>query len=494
VSTLQQQDRRALTASVARRVVGDTPRQLKLLTAGLAVLALLLGLGYALALRVDSAGFADLRSRTTEVSATSDLYYALNDMDAQAANALLVGYHPADPSMVPAAVNAAASASAYEKDRSAADADLERVAQNPRLTTQAEKLLDDLGSYEALIAQAFYADQAGHDEQPAAPPAAALSAYTSASSLLHATLLPTSLQIADSDSAAVDGSYSGEHGAITLYGYAILGLALLSAAALLLGNRHLARRFRRRVSWLAVGAVVALVLGAIGVSTQLSAAQHLHYAKQEAYDSINALTRAKAVSDDANADESRWLLESRAAGLQTTFFQKVTEVAGAPGVSADDAAADPQSYYSALSTAVGAVRLDTAVDSVSGVTISGYLGTELRNITFPGEAQAAYDATRAFNTYVQDDATIRSDAERGDLVAAVAFDIGTQPGQSNYAFNQYMSKLGAVIQINDAAFASGISAGLSDSDAATWSTLVVGELLLLLFIAQAGYLRLREYR
>jgi hypothetical protein len=46
-------------------VLGDTPRQLKLFTAGLAVLGLLLGLGYALALRVDSAGFADLRSRAT---------------------------------------------------------------------------------------------------------------------------------------------------------------------------------------------------------------------------------------------------------------------------------------------------------------------------------------------------------------------------------------------------------------------------------------------
>src|SRR6202035_1422442 len=117
-------------------------------------------------------------------------------------------------------------------------------------------------------------------------------------------------------------------------------------------------------------AVVSLVLGAAGVSTQLSAAQHLHYAKQEAYDSINALTRAKAVSDDANADESRWLLENRAATLQTTFFQKITTVASVPGVSADGAAADPQSYYSALSTAVGAIRLDTSADAVSDVTIS----------------------------------------------------------------------------------------------------------------------------
>ncbi len=226
----------------------------------------------------------------------------------------------------------------------------------------------------------------------------------------------------------------------------------------------------------------------------MSAADHLHYAKQEAYDSINALARAKAISDDANADESRWLLEGRSSALQASFFQKISEVAGVPGVSALNAGDNPTTYYSGLSRAVDGVHLDASADSVSGVTLSGYLGTELDNITFPGEAQAAYATTQAFNTYVQDDATIRSDADRGDLAAAVAFDIGTQQGQSNYAFNQYMSELGTVIQINDTYFAVGISAGQGDLGVATWVTLAAGELLLLLFVLQAGYLRLREYR
>jgi len=476
-----------------RRVLGGTPRQLALLTVGLIVLGAVLGLLYALGLGSDSASFTALKAHTGEVSATSDLYYELNDMDAQAANALLVGYHPADPSIVPAAVNATSSASAYEHDRVDADADLEQIARNPALAGQAEKLLDDLGSYEALIAQALYVDQQAEHELPAAPPPAALASYTQASAMLHASLLPTSLQIADADSAAVDASYAGQRSGAEAYGYAIGALALLAAAALALGNRYHARRFRRRVSLLAVGALVSLALGAMGLSAQLDAADRLHYAKQEAYDSINALTRAKAVSDDANADESRWLL-ARTAALQASFFSKISTVAGVPGVSGTGAGSDPQAYYTGLATAVGAVKLDVASDSVSGVRLTGYLGTELDNITFTGEAQAAYEATRAFNTYLQDDATIRSDAGGGNLAAAVAFDIGTAPGQSNYAFNQYMAKLGAVIAINDAAFASGIAAGLGGSGADAWATLTVGELLLLACIAQAGYLRLREYR
>ena len=490
---VQEQARGASRARVGRRFFGDTPRQLRLWTAALAALAVALGVVFALALGHDSAGFSGLRARTAEVSATGDLYYELNDMDAQAANALLVGFHPADPSMVPAAVDAAASVSVYGHDRSAADADLALIARNPRLTGQAEQLIDDLGSYEALIAQALYVDQNTGDEQPAAPPAAALGAYSRASSMLHATLLPLSLRITDADSTAVDGSYAGEHAQAVGYGYAVLALALVTAFALYLGNRYHARRFRRRISALAGGLVVALVLGGLGLATQLGAAAHLHEAKQEAYDSINALTRARAVSDDANADESRWLLEGRPAALQASFFQKIGTVAGVSGVSADDAAADPQAYYSGLSGAVGALHLDAAADSVAKVTIGGYLGTELNNITFAGEAQAAYDATRAFDTYVQDDATIRADAASGDAADAVAFDIGVQPGASNYAFNQYMAKLGAVIQINETAFAAGIAAGQSGIGAPTWAVMIVGDLLVLLLITEAARVRLREY-
>lgn len=451
--------------AAARRAFGTTPRRLTLLTAALAVLGVLLGVVYALGLRTDTSSFDGLRARTTEVSATSDLYDQLNDMDAQAANALLVGR---------------SSDAVYDSDRSAADADLARIAGNPQLRIQAERLLDELGAYEAEIAQALYANQ-----KPV---------YIRASALLHSTLLPMSLRIADADSSAVDASYSGEHADITLYGYAVLVLALLAAVALLLGNRFHARRFRRRVSWLAPGIVVCVTLGFVGLSTQLGAADHLHYAKRDAYDSINALMRAKAVSNDANGDESRWLLEGRAPALQTSYFEKASAVAGVPGVSREGAGVDPQAYYAGLSTATGALRLDAADNSVAGVTLSGYLGTELHNLTFPGEAKAADAATVAFDTYIQADATIRSDVTNGNVTGAVAFDVGTEPGQSDYAFTQYMAKLEAVIQINDSAFDSGISAGLGEGGGASWALMIIGELLLLVFVAQAGRLRLREYR
>jgi len=433
------------------RVFGDTPRQLKLLTAGLVSLGLLLGLVSALGLMRDSSSLSSLKSRTTEVSATSDLYYRLNDMDAQAANLLLVGYHPATGFSVPASVNASASFSAYNADRSAADADFELIAQNPSLSSQAKTLLDSLGTYEADIADAFYIDQQAPSQQPATPPAAALAEYEKASTTLHDSMMPASSAITNADSTEVNGSYSSDHSAMSLYGYVVLVLAVLAIVALALGNRYYAKRFRRRVSLLALGAIVALVVGLLGLSTQLSAADHLHVAKQNAYDSIYALDFAQAVSDDANADESRWLLENRDPALQASFFQKRDQV-------------------------------------------NGYLNTELHNITFSGEGQAAQAAAQDYQAYLVDDGKIRSDAGGGSLAAAVALDIGTQTGQSNADFNTYMTALGRVIQINTAQFDAAVSAGQSDSGGNAWAELVIGELLLLVSVLQAGYLRLREYR
>lgn len=477
-----------------RRTLRGTPRRIHLMTAGLVVVVLALGFVYTMALSRDSSSLRNVASRTAEVSATSDLYYQLNDMDAQAANALLVGFHPSDPSIVPASVNAAASDKAYETDRSAADADLERIAANPSLAKQAGNLLDAFGSYQAEVAEALYVDQNTPDERPAAPPATALSLYTGASSLLHSTLLSEASAITSADDGEVNASYAADHSTMTAFGYALLGLGLFAASMLVLGNLFYAKRFRRRLSFLALGTVIALVLGVLGLTTQAGAADRLHVAKQSAYDSIYALDRALAVSDDANGDESRWLLEGRPAALQTSYFQKVSEVVRIPSVSVAQAAADPSAYYQALDSAIGAVRLDAAANSVGGVTFSGYLGTESGNITFPKEGLAAVTATQDFEAYLRDDQKMRADAASGDVTGAVALDIGLQAGQSNYDFGRYMDALRSVVGINTAQFDSAVAQGESATGTAAWVEAVAGDVLLLLLIVQAAYLRLREYR
>jgi hypothetical protein len=169
-------------------------------------------------------------------------------------------------------------------------------------------------------------------------------------------------------------------------------------------------------------------------------------------------------------------------------------VGGVASVTAAQAAANPSSYYSALSSAVGQLRVNSAANTVSGVAVSGFLGSELKNVTFPGEAQAAFTATQDYDTYVQDDGKIRADADSGNLAGAVSLDIGLSTGQSNYDFNQYMAALSQVIQINTQYFDGAVSAGQSGLGATAWAELVIAELILLVFVTQAGYSRLREYR
>jgi hypothetical protein len=198
------------------------------------------------------------------------------------------------------------------------------------------------------------------------------------------------------------------------------------------------------------------------------------------------------VSYDANADESRWLLE-RTSALQASFFAKASQVAAVPEVDATDAAADPSAYYDGLKSDIARLRVDAGANSVAQVKIGGFLGTELNNITFPTEAQGAATTVRDFDAYLQDDAVIRADANRGDLAGAVAFDVGTQPGQSNYAYYQYDQALTHIIAINKSAFQAAIGDGQAGLAAWTWLAYAAGVGLLAL-VGAALYPRLREYR
>lgn len=475
----------------ARRVLSDTPRRLLFAAVGMGLLAAVfvtvLGAGTSAA----RGGLSAMASATGEVDATNDLYFRLNDMDAQAADALLVGFHPT--LAVPATVNAQASAATYETDRAAADRDLQKIAANPALAGPYARLLDALGGYEALISQALYIDQNAAGQSPATPPGAALSAYQRASSLMHSSVLPIASRITTTDSARVDGQYAADRGGARMYAVltVITGLLVLLAVAAL--GRYLARRFRRVLSpALASAALVTIAVAGTGSAALWHAAGQFKIAKQDAFDSINALTRARAVSYDANADESRWLLE-RTPALQSGFFAKASQIASVPGVDATNAAADPGAYYDGLKSDVAQLQVNPGANRVTQVKIGGFLGTELNNITFPAEAQGAATTVRDFDAYLQDDAVIRADANRGDLAGAVAFDVGTQPGQSNYAYYRYDQALTHIIAINRSAFQVAIADGQAGLAAWTWLPYAAGVALLAL-VGAALYPRLREYR
>jgi hypothetical protein len=193
--------------------------------------------------------------------------------------------------------------------------------------------------------------------------------------------------------------------------------------------------------------VLAIVFTAMTAARFGSESGHLNVAKQDAFDSIQALTEARAVSYDANADESRYLVDpALAAQYQQSFLAKSQRVVNVGPVGIDG-------YDAALAADIDAYQRDNSV-----VRFGGYLGSEFRNVTFPGERQAALAALLAFQRYQRDDRTLRSVAAK-NLASAVAYDTGTAASQSDGAFNQYDAALSSVIAINSNAFSAAVNDG-----------------------------------
>ena len=223
---------------------------------------------------------------------------------------------------------------------------------------------------------------------------------------------------------------------------------------------------------------MAVAVTASGLSCESG---HLKVAKQDAFDSIIALTQARAVSYDANADESRYLVDpDRSAQYQQSFLTKSQELAdvGTVGIFQYDAAlaADIRAYDA----------------SNSDVRFGGYLGAEFRNITFTGERAAAVRTLLAYQVYERDDRVLRALAKT-NLAASVAFDIGTAPGQSDWAFNQYDAALSSVIAINSDAFTSAVQAGEGGAGDADMAIYVAGAVLLAGLVLFGVRPRLAEY-
>lgn len=473
------------------RALGRTPRRLMMLGAALeAAVAVFIAVLISGMSGTDD-GMAALSAKAAEAKAADDLYLHLTDMDAQAADALLVGYHPTGS--VPREVSAATDMGTYDAERSAADADLQLLGLNPALAAQVRALLDALGGYESLIGQAVYVDQGTLSEAPAAPPRPALGLYEQATASMHRDILAAASQIRDEDDREINASYSAARDSASLEAALVAVLGVLLLALLIGADRYLSRRFRRVFApALALAALTVATVTATAVADFVAATHDYQVAKQDAFDSVSALTNAEAISYDANADESRWLLD-RSGTYQAGFFADADRIAHMYALDAGTAAKDPASYYSALEAATTRLTLNGSQNTDSHVEIGGYLGSELANITFDGEARAAYDTADAFNTYIQIDSTIRGQANSGDLTTAVNIDIGTAPGDSNSSFDAYIKALRNVVDINQGAFTAAISDGESGLSAWSWLSYLVGTALLAL-IAAALYPRLREYR
>jgi len=436
----------------------STPARLRAAVAAVVLLACCLATVIAVVSSGLSGDFQAIGQRDApEVNAATGLYFSLNDMDAQVANVLLVGGGTA------LAADKRQDLAAYASDRATADADLQQAAVTASGSAAAQRelrmVLNGIGQYEALAADALLADQqapgtagqigtAERNTVAGKASPAALDYYRQATDLMRTGILPTVSSLTGVNAAGLDAaSNAGRSAALTgIVLTTVSGLLLL--AVLLALQVYLAKRFRRIVNpALAVATLIAVGMTVTAVVRLDAEEGHLTVAKQDAFGSILALSQARAVSYDANADESRYLVDpGRAAQYQQAFLTESQQLAavGNVGIFGYDAAlaADIRAYQ----------------ENNSNIVFGGYLGTEFRNITFPGERAAAVRALLAYQVYERDDRKLRALAAK-NLAAAVAYDTGTAPGQSDWAFNRYSAALSSVVAINQDAFTSAVAAG-----------------------------------
>jgi len=401
------------------------------------------------------------------VEAASDLYFSLNDMDAQLANILLVG------DATDLGITRGQGQAIYDRRRQQAYADLERLAASG---VRVRDLLDGLGRYEALAAQAqLLGQREGRD--------AALGTYRSATALLRQTLLTQAQTVVDAQAGHLTDGYHAETRATTITRLVVFLVALLLVAILAGLQLFLARRFRRTVNP-SIAAATAVLVGLTAGSLVLLGlhSDRLHTQKQDAFDSIVALTRARAVSYDANADESRYLLDpAQAAEYERGFMDKTQQILSLPG-------ATLPTYDQRLDSAWRAYLADHGQ-----VGWGGALGAEFGNITFAGERAAAESTVGLFQAYEQDDRQIRALVSSGRRDAAIRLCTSYAPGGSNYAFDRYDSALTGLITINTRAFGTAKDADLRDLGRSVWLPAAATIAALALLVAGVRP-RLAEYR
>lgn len=419
-----------------------------------------------------------------QVVATNDLVYALNDMDANLANVLMVGDRQLGPG-----IDRASFTKLFEDDRAAADRDLQLAAihagADGPAARQVGQALDALGSYEALAAQVMFVD-ASHPDRPAGRvPADESALFAKATDLMQGAVLPSAKTVAASNGAALEASYEARHGSAEEAVWWIAGTGVLLLATLGAFQLVLFRRTNRVLNpALGVASVLTLVLTVWGASTMSGCAEDLRGAKKDAFDSVAALTAAKALSTDANADESRLIVDpARAGQYQDSYLAKTEQLMDV------GAGVTLTTYDGAAQTALDAYFADPVRHPV---TFGGFFGTEMRNITFPRERAAAEQMLRAYQAYEVDDRKLRQKLAT-DLAEAVRFDTSPAASDSDGAFVAYSGALQGVIDINSAAFDSGIHAGLSGLG--PWPWVPVGGAVAVVVLLVAGLRpRLAEYR
>ena len=293
-----------------------------------------------------------------------------------------------------------------------------------------------------------------------------------ADALMHGAILPAAEHLDTVNFDHLTASYANHAGAVaTLIGQ--IGTALLVLIVFVATQVIITRRTHRLLNPALAAATVLVMIGAgLAIDGTIAANAALRVAKEDAFDSIHALWKARAVATDAREAMTLSLVE-----------------AGDPA-----RAAQARAAYGVLAAAtVGKPVADAIRDSDNGRRFPGYVGDELANVTFAGELDAAKEMLHRWAAVAAVEDRVQDAVAHGSTSTALALQTGSTPDGAEAAFAAFDTALGRVLDINTSAFKEAIG----NAQAATRHLVGVLVVVALAAAALAFYgiaQRLNEYR
>ena len=401
------------------------------------------------------------------IVAAQHLRLALADFDANTSNKLISDTDSEDMS------RAIKEAAARHKQIS------EKLVDAARNITFVDKevepittIVNDLGAYESLMSRAQSLLEKKDKE-------GAIKAAREATTLIHGNLIPAAdrLDAANSSQLKITYNDSRSHSALSLSGLIISGLLLL--ASLVVAQIFLTLKTKRRLNPALLAATLAtLFYGFSAATALLQSSSSLRLGVEDAFASVQYLLKARAVSYDANGEETRWLYDRQnRIEYSKNFTAKTKLIVDLP---------NSYTFQKIATLAKDPKQLP------SGFT--GYMADELRNITFieDGEGEAAIAALLAYSDYLTVDTEIRKLENDNRHEAAIALCLSYSPGGSNYVFGQFDKKLEKLIAINQNQFDRAMNGAINTLAPFNWMTPAL--IIFLVGLTATGFWpRINEY-
>lgn len=284
-----------------------------------------------------------------------------------------------------------------------------------------------LSHYHALVKDTFAAMAAGDT-------AGAVEAYGQAHQVMAETLLPEADFVDKANSYVLNDTYDrqNERSASTARLITVSWLALL--AFLVLAQVLVARKFRRMVNLgLALATVVALASGAFALNRLHDSSAHLTRAREQAFDSVHVLARARATVVSARQAQGQFLLDPEADGARVAFQDQVARLLRVEGSEVTDlaqAGSVPAGSGGHLARVAGPEATSSGPESVRRAVVAfGAFLTEdaaMEDLVAAGDIETATASYTSGRTYAELDAAIdsaqRIEQETFDEAAGAAAD------------------------------------------------------------------------